>query len=952
MYRYAYISLLGIIAAWSQPELEFFEKEIRPVLVQSCYECHSVEAKKVKASLWLDSRTAMLEGGDTGPAIVPGDPDASLLIETVRYDNVDLEMPPKTKLPAHQIEALEKWVAMGAPWPEEEQSTDSRKEKFDLEKRKNEHWCWQSPISHPFPSVSDETWTHNPVDQFILAKLEQANLKPTAEAKKGDWLRRVTFDLTGLPPTPKEVTNFFEDETEHAYQKVVDRLLTSSRFGERWARHWMDLMRYAESYGHEFDYSIPHAWRYRDYLIRAFNNDVPYHQFVKEHVAGDLLPSPRIDADSGLNESVIATGSWLLGEATHGPTDVRADEVLRIDNQIDVFSKSFLGLTVSCARCHDHKFDAISTKDFYALAGYLQSSRRVVRNLDPHEKISQGMAKLQSLQRQASAEIDKTTISPVQTPTQSLFSFDSGLPDGWTREGQAFPSKPTAANSVSVALGSPKQPFVGGGVMHSGLFGNKLSGALRSPTFTLEEPELYLHLAAKGNVSVNIVIDGYFMSPYHNLLFKGTHLNPKALKQKNAHPEFQWYKLGKDLKKYQGHRVYLEFLDHGDGFLAIDEIAYRKSDQSHLNQLPLDGEANLALSQILTEAKAVEKALPDPVRVLAMEDGTPENDLVHIRGSHKSLGDEVARRNLTALGGEQMPQASAGSGRLQLAESLVTAEHPLTARVYVNRVWHHLFGVGIVSSVDDFGVMGEEPSHPELLDWLALDFVAQGWSTKKLIRQLVLSKTYRQSCIPNPEITEEIVAQIDPDNRLLYKARVRRLQAEAVRDNILAISGSLNQQIGGPSTPVHLTSFMEGRGKPKSGPLNGDGRRSLYLAVKRNFLPPFEAAFDRPIPFTTMGRRSLSNVPAQSLTLMNDPFVIQEAKRWAHVLLKNPEPRARIQQAFLTAFAREPQEAEYEALQQFLSTQQTNYQAGPNDERVWTDFCHLLFNKKESIYLR
>ncbi|MDQ8189186.1 PSD1 and planctomycete cytochrome C domain-containing protein [Roseibacillus persicicus] len=931
----------------SDAELEFFEREVRPVLANSCYECHSVEAKKVKAGLWLDSRAAILEGGDNGPAIVPGDPEASLLIETIRYQNVELEMPPKSKLADNQIAALEKWVEMGAPWPEEEVKVDARKKAFDLDARRAEHWCWQPPVHRATPEVQQTDWPLNPVDSFILAKLEEGGLKPAPDTDRRSWIRRVTFDLIGLPPSPEEVKDFLTDEDERAFERVVERLLASPHYGEKWARHWMDLMRYGEGYGHEFDYSIPHAWRYRDYLIQAFNEDVPYDQFLIEHVAGDQIEKPRVDPESGINQSLVATGSWWLGESVHAPTDVRGDEVLRMDNQIDVFSKSFLGLTVSCARCHDHKFDAISTADFYALAGFLQSSRRTEALMDPHGKIAAGVAQLEQIQSEASHLLEEAGIFdlPPGSP-DAIANFDSGLPAGWSTEGFAFPSAPTS--SIAVALGDAENPIVPRGVVHSGLLADRLSGYLRSPTFTLTEPEIHLRVAGKGNVSARVVIDGYYMHSFHQLLFGGTILQGSAL---DTGGKYEWKTLGGDLRKYVGHQVYLEFEDKGEGYLAIDEVSYGRAEHSSFNLLVPDRFDASSLQPYQKKAAAIAEGLPNAVRTLALVDGTPENDYVHIRGSHRSLGDEVTRRGLSALDGEELSVPSDASGRLELAKSLVSGGHPLTARVYVNRLWHYLFGVGIVPSVDDFGVMGQEPSHLELLDWLALDFAEKGWSTKEMIRQLVLSRTYRQSCVADPANSPSLIEQVDPSNILLHKARVRRLPAESIRDSILSVSGTLNPKVGGGSVPVYLTSFMEGRGMPQSGPLDGGGRRSLYLAIKRNFLSPFEAAFDRPIPFTSIGRRSVSNVPAQSLTLMNDPFVIQEAARWGKQLLEVPG-EDRIARAFVQAFARPPLEVETETLRGFLTTQQESYQCGPDDERLWADFCHLLINKKEFIYLK
>ncbi len=400
----ASLGLSAAVAAEPSPhETEFFEKKVRPVLVEHCFKCHSERSEKIKGGLRIDSRAALLKGGDNGPALVPGSPEKSRLIEAISYKNADLTMPPKGKLPDAVRAALAAWVKMGAPWPSSGAATDTgTKAGFDLARRRREHWCWQPVQAPPLPAVKDASWPRDPVDRFVLARLEEKGLRPAAPADRRTWLRRVTFDLTGLPPRPDEIAAFLSDSSPAAVEKVVDRLLQSPRFGERWARHWLDLVRYGESRGHEFDPNIPNAYQYRDYVIRAFNADVPYNQFVMEHVAGDLLPKPRRNPATAFNESIIGSGFWFLGEEVHSPVDIRQDQADRFDNRIDVFSKTFLGLTVACARCHDHKFDAISTKDYYALYGFLSSSSyRLARfdSLDQNRVVAGELAKLHERSR-------------------------------------------------------------------------------------------------------------------------------------------------------------------------------------------------------------------------------------------------------------------------------------------------------------------------------------------------------------------------------------------------------------------------------------------------------------------------------------------------------------------------------------------------------------------------
>jgi len=941
--------LLICRAAGEDGGVDFFEREIRPILAESCYKCHSEKAEKLKGGLYLDSKSGALEGGDLGPAVVPGDLEKSLLIESVRYGNGDLQMPPKSRLSREQVGALEKWVSMGAPWPEGDANSGGRRKAFDLEGRKAEHWCWQPPRDQPVPDVADKSWPLDPIDHYVLARLEKAGLRPAPDADRRTWIRRVSFDLTGLPPSPEAVERFAADESATAYAKVVDDLLASPEFGVKWARHWLDLMRFAESYGHEFDYPIPEAWRYRDHVVRDFNADVPHDRMLVEHLAGDLLEQPRIDPASGLNESLLATAAWWLGEANHAPTDVRGDEMLRIDNQIDVVSKSFLGLTVSCARCHDHKFDAISTADYYSLAGYLESSRRQLAMQDPRGEIARHKSQLRELQAEASAILDgkQLAAAPVRPPAAGVIAtFDKGLPPGWTVTGEAFSAQPAPAGRPQVALADESSVVVPGGVLHSGLYGRKLQGTLRSPDFILEGPEIDLHLAATGPVEVRVVIDGYFMQEFNGLLFNGTRLDAGAL---DTGGKFAWKRIAGDLKKYVGHSVYLEFMDRGDGYLAIDEIAYQQGAEDPPPGAPITAAA-LGMESIFERAREIESDLPAPVYTLGMTDGTPRDEHVHIRGSHLSPGEIAPRRFLTALGGGATEGASTGSGRLALAREMASAGNPLTARVQVNRLWHHLMGKGLVATVDDFGVMGEAPSHPELLDRLALDFVAGGWSNKAMIRRIVLSRTYRMSSSSADQ--DPRAEELDAPNILLHKFRVRRLPSESIHDAILAVSGELNRTQGGPGVPAFLDSFMEGRGRPDGGPLDGNGRRSIYTRIQRNFLPAFQMTFDMPVPFTAIGRRSSSNVPAQSLVLMNDPFVIGQAGKWAQRLLAEKNPDERIRLAYRTAFSREPADDELRLIQAFLEEQRNLLGSAPDDLALWTEFCHLLLNRKEFIFLR
>jgi cytochrome c553 len=1060
-------------------QVEFFEKRVRPVLAANCHACHSRKTKQ-KGNLVLDSRAGLLKGGDTGPAVAPGDPGRSLLVKAIGYAD-EPRMPPRGKLPDGQIADLRAWVEMGAPWPKEAEAGPAAVAAFDLAARRK-HWSLQPLGEAAPPAVKDAAWPRNPVDRFVLARLEAAGLAPAPPADRRALLRRVTFDLTGLPPTPEEVDAFLRDPSPDAYERAVERLLASPAYGERWARHWLDLVRFAETSGHEFDPDISEAHGYRDYVIRAFNTDVPHDQFVLEHVAGDLLPEPRRHPAERLNESILGTGFWFLGESKHSPVEIRADGADRRDNQIDVFGKTFLGLTLACARCHDHKFDAVSTRDYYALAGYLQSSRYQRAFLDDPAVFAEPVRRLRQLRAEATAlavarsaaELDRRLAGladallaaaedgePSRKTLLAAARHNAGHPfapwlalgdpavrapekfaerrrrlaadrkaraarsaeaearavvfadfrrDGyrdWFVTGHAFGDGPSGVGDVVLRPDDPVpvRHLVGPGVAHSDLVSGRLQGALRSQTFTITKKHVLYHVAGKGG-RVNLIIDGYqhLRTPiYGGLTFTADHGD-----------RFAWHV--QDVSMWLGLRAYVEVLDDGPGHVAVDRILF--SDEGPppeppnglltrlldddtvtdaaglarryqallrdvvgqwrdgrlaaapdvadrvalLNALlepdalpagpspPADSHAadRNRLLALMQQAAALEAGLPEPRRGLAMADGTGVDERVHVRGSHKILGEEVPRRFLEALAGVDQPAPASGSGRLELARRLAAPSDPLVPRVLVNRLWHHHFGAGIVASPDDFGVQGAQPTHPELLDWLAGEFVRSGWSVKHMHRLLVLSSTYRMAS--RPDVAADAA---DPQNKLLHRMPVRRLEAEAIRDAMLAASGRLDRRMYGRGPAPYLTEFMVGRGRPTaSGPLDGDGRRSLYLNVRRNFLNPMFLAFDYPIPFTTMGRRGASSVPAQALALWNNPLGAQQAQRWAARVLAEPgrAPAERVREMYLTAYGRPPADAELADALAFLAEQGKEY-GGPGDVRAWADLAHVLFNGKEFIFV-
>ncbi len=671
-------------------QLQFFESKIRPILSGACYKCHSTTSDKVKGGLLLDTKEGALKGGETGSAIVPGDTEKSLLIKAVRYTDADLQMPPKgKKLSDQQIADLEAWVKMGAPDPRV--TTTAQKNWIDPNKK---HWAWQ-PLTKPSPpNVKDATWCKTPVDNFILAKLEQKNLKPSSPADKRTLIRRATFDLTGLPPATEDVEAFVKDESQDAFAKVVDRLLASPQYGERWGRHWLDVARYSDTKGQvkrqREDPNYPWAWTYRDYVIQSFNEDKPYNQFIVEQIAADKLPSTQRNPTN-----LVALGFLTIGDRFMGmPNDI-------INDRIDVVTKGFLGVTVTCARCHDHKFDPIPTKDYYSLHGVFAS----------------------------------TTEPPIETIIQK----------------------------------------------------------------NLTGPDYFDYFKKRDEIDK----EKERLNAEFAQLRKNRQRDPQKFKE-----------IQRELRQNAGASARLEMTHPGA-----------------------------------------------PIRAMRVQDSTrPHDSRVFIRGEAENQGEVAPRRFLSLVTGTNRVALTNGSGRMQLAQAIIDPKNPLTPRTMINRIWQHHFGVGFVPTPDDLGTMSEPPSHPELVDYLASQFVENGWSIKKIHRLIMLSSVYQESSANNPRY-----AEIDPENRLLWRANIRRLEFESIRDSLLAIGGTLSETMYG--RPVNFES------NPNS------TRRTIYGLVDRSDLPDALVNFDFSNPDMPSGRRFDTTVPQQALFFMNSPLVIEQAKR-------------------------------------------------------------------------
>ena len=1009
-------------AELSPDGLEFFESKIRPVLAQDCYECHRSSGKK-KGGLALDYRRALLVGGDSGKVIVPGSPAESLLMKAIRHESEDLKMPKaRAKLEASVIADFEKWVRMGAPDPREAPATDAQvaaDTDWDAVMKRRKSWWSFQPIKKPDLSrLPPTSGSNHPVDRFLAPKLAAAHLSQSPKADRRTLIRRLSYALRGLPPSPEEIESFIQDNRDDAYANWVDSFLASPRFGERWARHWMDWVRYADSHGSEGDAMIPYAWRYRDYLIRALNADTPYDQMLREHLAGDVLENPRINRELGLNESALGIGHLRMVFHGFAPTDALEEQVRFTDDQISVVSKAFLGLTVSCARCHNHKFDPISQKDFYGWYGIFAScppASIAVDAVDPENpKRRAELAKQKSAIKVALAEVWlrnaegvarklnqpdddlKKAIEKAKEPVSSLHPFfvlqqmveKTNLPKGvlsawrekveaaanqtnraypkwwnltnvvdftaWRHDGNGA-AEISTAGSLAIA---PEGDRIIAGIYPAGVYSHLLSskdrGVLLSPRFMLDEKyNLWLRIAGDGGSVARYVVQNY---PRDGSVYPVTRLSGG---------QWRWVKLGLDY--WQGDRIHVEVTTAADqpvladvnatrSWFGLSDVVFTKAGQpgppetfrfaepvlaefGHRDptnsvelaegyakairtatQAWLDGSLTdaqalfldqmlksdllpnqlsevVALKPLVVSYRELEAAIRVPTRAPGVIETEPFDQPLFVRGNHKQPVEPVARRFLDAI--DASPYRKTESGRRELAEDFLRPDNPLTARVIVNRVWHHLFGRGIVATPDNFGRMGQEPTHPELLDFLAMWFVEHHYSVKELIRFLVTSECWQLSSAASADAVAK-----DSNNELLSHFNVRRLEAEAIRDALLSVTGELKPD--------------EMYGPPVTGNIP---RRSVYLRVKRNELDPFLAVFDAPVPSSTTGRRDVTTVPAQSLTMLNDPFVIELAEHWAERVEKASalkDPTNRIATMFVQALGRSPTSDESERAERFL----------------------------------
>jgi hypothetical protein len=1098
-------ALLALLLTFAPGEGdEFFEKEVRPLLVERCQRCHG-EAKP-KGGLKLTSRASILAGGDTGPAAVAGKPEASLLVQAIRYQD-EPRMPPKGKLADREVETLTRWVAMGLPWPEAKAevsapTTPGKAYKITDEQRR--FWSFQPIRDVPPPPVRDASWPEGPIDRFLLAALEAKGLRPAPPADKRTLIRRATFDLTGLPPTPEEVAAFLADDSPQAFAKVVDRLLASPRYGVRWGRHWLDVVRYADSrdargVGGADD--ITEAWRYRDWVVAALNRDLPYDRFIIDQIAGDLVPGA---GSGGFNaEGLVATGLLTIGEWGTGDADKEKMMTDIADDQIDVVGRAFLGLTLACARCHDHKFDPIPTADYYGLAGIFLSThilpdpgaktagspllRTPIAPPEEIARVERQKARVAELEARLKAETEAARSAlarsllprtaramlaawefqhgPTDGPKPSLAEFAAarGLPEfavrqwagylglgddgrlltrpvvsvhgapgvlAWVGEGDSpsvtfnttdrelslltfkLPPKsvsmhPTPTRGVAVAWESPvsgtvridgrvadSDPVCGDGVawtlavrrgalvrplargdlpnggaqrLDQGEGADQLSAVEVRPGDVIrlvvlpkmghacDTTRVELKITpADGPTSWDLASDlvpdplqGGKGNPHadaqgHAAVWRFTETDLQSTPAPRAHPALaNW-----DRAVQSGDRAAIEAAAEAvqravdrpdpkgpDARLRAELASPRGPFWPGPDDAALPPEARSALALVRDELSALRRDPPPPIplALAAQEGGVPKSPhagihdaRIHIRGSYQRLGETVPRHFPRIVAGDDQPPITQGSGRLELARWIARPEHPLTARVMVNRIWQCHFGEGLVRTPSNFGKLGERPTHPELLDWLASRFVEGGWSIKTMHKRIMLSAAYRQSSVPRPE-----TLKADPENRLFARMARRRLEAEELRDGLLAVAGRLDPAMGGPSV------------RDAAAP-----RRTLYIMTIRSDRSSFGPLFDAADATAIVDHRTVSTVAPQALYLLNNAFALDQARALARrIEALATDARGRIATLYELLYGRPPSGEEVAiGLAALGSASETRPEA-------WEAYCQVLLCANEFVYV-
>lgn len=1088
------VSCAAPVVSTAAEDVAFFEMRIRPVLVAHCYECHSA-AGKIEGQLQLDHREGLRKGGESGPAVTPREPDKSLLLQALRHES--LKMPPAGKLPDPVLADFTKWIRDGAIDPRDAPPSPSEAaaEAWQAKLSERRKWWSLQPPRDTNPPKVQEGGLNDPVDAFLMHALHEAGLTIAPPADADTLGRRLAFVLTGFPPTPDDVVAFrraLKTDPEQALPQRIDALLASPHFGERFARHWMDVVRYTDTFGYEWDNPAKGSWEYRDYLTRAFNADIGFDVLLREQLAGDLLTPPRVDPANGVNESLIGPMFYHMGEHRHGASlDFNGIHQEMVDNKIDAFSKAFLGMTVACARCHDHKLDAVSQADYYALAGVFMTPRwtprdatladrdaasitglkrlrddlqhRLAHVWKTHASTSLTAPELKTWARAHQADFPDAKLEDVAFPLAALLKAsvdgddvqlvtrwqqlaqewreqravrqtanaaqftvvtdfrEPDFPAGWVMDGRGLEDGYVTDGTVLIALqGDAVIQSVLPRGYHTHALSSRRAGAIHLPRPELFPKKIVSLQMAGGDWAGRIEIpqnafqsetiaffDAAASAGWQTVTARGlTNGVTRVLTEfatASLHPNFpprtglaragtlslpdtddgrnkrSWF----SLTAIVAHDTPGTPADTLDAFTALydgadpataADVWQRLSDwlagsvmrwatgQAGPGEvrvinwlvsrklLPNRIESLPDLAPLVQEYRRIEDRIGQARTVMSMDERQiePVNYRLNIRGNVDAEGPAIPRDFLEVFRGQHQVARTHGSGRKELAEYLASGRHPQTARVYVNRVWQWVFGTGLVSTPNDWGKLGDRASHPELLDWLTHRFTEEGWSTKRLVRRLLLTRAFQQS-----GAVTAAAADRDASNRLLHHYPTRRLEAEAIRDSLLAVSGRLNDELAGP--PINPPRVAEDRTKRLfAGPWDTNGRRSLYLTMSIMEPPKFLVGFNLPDLKLPTGRRDVTNVPGQALILLNDPFVSRLAEHWAQVVMQDGRTHAadRVAMMFVAALGREPSPEERERWSAAVASFATPGTDPMHDVPAWTQIALALFNTKEFLYYR
>lgn len=946
------LSLTAATTMAAEPdELEFFEKKIRPVLIEHCYKCHAESGESIKGGLELDHRDGMLQGGDSGPVLEPGKPDESLLISSLKYESY--EMPPAGKLPDHIIRDFETWIAKGAVDPREAGSDRRSAQEIDWEVAR-QFWAFRPLPETPDAVSASAANTTDLIDRHVAHRLQQAEISPNGLAQPEKRLRRLYYDMIGLPPSPEEILEFTRDPSPERWTATVDRLLEMPEFGERWGRHWLDVARYADSNGGDFNATYHNAWRYRDYVIRAYNEDMPIDQFFAEQIAGDLLAAEN---DEDRRDKLVATGFLMIGPKMLSERDKEKLTYDVIDEQIDTFGKAFLGLSLGCARCHDHKFDPVPTGDYYAMAGIFRGTQ--VLNGESQQYVSDWLRRelptstehLNSLRehKQRLVELqsqEKAADQRVKKLNERIEQLRKGL------------NTLVLDNTQAELVGDWKtstftSPLVGENYIHD----NKENKGEKQVIFSTT-------LKAAGKYQV---LFAYVPSSGRD---KQVPVHVEHADERRTHLVDQTKK-----PPVQGHYVLLEEREFPKNaevrvvvstegtkdyvivdavqFIHIPEETNKEVDQEELASAETDlKQQQQQLKELQESIKAHQAEAPPPVpEAIAVRDlETCDDCPIMIRGEHTNPGKLVPRGSLQILSGAQATlEIAEGSGRRELAEWLVTQGAPLASRVYVNRIWMHLLGEGLVQTVDDFGIQGTPPTHPELLDALAVRFLESGWSTKQLVRAIALSEVYQRA----KTHSDAAFAQ-DPENKLLWRGHRRPLSSEELRDTFVVLQQKLDATRGG--SPVskfgRLVVNNSNQGNTEES-AEFVSRRSVYHPVLRNQLRGIPVLFDFANPEMVVGKRPITNVPAQALYLLNHPHVRETADTLVERLFAEHGEGSfsALPELYLKIFGRLPEQNDDQLLQNYLQQRLGDEVDSEKIRVAWTEMVQALLISTEFRYL-